>query len=706
MGEQLAHFGLSLFLVLITLLSAIAQDGQQDNSSIENADSDSTLVYSYLEAADKAGGEGHILKQRQILGDAHSIADSLANPSLLKTVGRDLGEYYLNTNQFDSAQVVLEQASELPSDRELQTQVLNFLGTAYNYQSMYPEAMQTYNKGLALIDSLEAPSTYMALTTNKASIFEALGNISKAVALYQRGISFAEKIGDSSFVATALNNLGKLYFEEENFKEARHYLEEAIVISKKQELYHTLLRASHNLASTERDVGNYGRARELYRESWSLHQKLRPNTPPIQLLFNIGMLHLKVSEFEQAEEHFRESLEYSQEMGIPPGLFHNSVGLGDVASAREEFTAAISFYKDALAISQKVGLPPLQIIASENLYKAYKENGAFEKALKYHESVKQLSDSLMKVQQDEQLALAETELGLRKQQEINQLLQEKQARQEIQITRQNWLIAVTIVIILVILVLLYLLYRSNTEKEKINDELELQRKKLADLNEVKDKMLAILSHDLRAPLATIKGILYLLKEGDLSPEELPKTADEMEVSVDQNLNMLDNLLAWAREQMTGLSLNIDQLDVEEVVREVMENKSTQAKKKGIILKNAVEDNLNVKADYNLLKLIIRNLVSNSIKFSKGGDQISIEAEHQNGKVIFRVRDTGIGIPKEIQQNIFELNSGSRMGTENEKGTGLGLRLCKEFVEKQDGNIKVKSTEGEGTTITFSIPKDQ
>lgn len=701
MAKRLTCFSFSIILLLLAVcwpgFQILAQDNQQEEIKIENAKTDSALVYSYLEIAEEARRKGETRRQRDILGEAQRVADSISDSDLLQVVEKDFGEYYLEAGSYDSAQVVLERAAERSSDKKVQSRVLNLLATAYRYQSKYPEAMNTYNRGLSLIDSLESPKIYAAINTNKATIYQNLGNRSEAISLYHKGIRFAEAVGDSSFLATALNNLGNLYLEDENFEDASSYLEESITVSEEQGFYNTLLRAKHNLASTQRDLGNYDEARKLYREAWEIHDKIRPDSPPIQLLHNMGMFHLKKSELDEAEEHFQESLEYSQEASVPAGLFHNFVGLGDVAAARGEYSASTNYYNDAFDIAEKVDSPPFRVSAAEKLYEVYKEAGNFEQALKYHELARQVSDSLTEVQQDEQLALAETELGLRQQQKINQLLQERQAEQQDRITTQNWLIGTSALVIAVILMLIFVLYRSNRERKRINRDLK-------ELNKIKDKMMAIIAHDLRSPMASMKGVFYLLKDEDLEVDEVRGIALELEVSIMENITMMDNLLSWAHSQMSGLETELKILDAHELVEDVLENCSFQAEHKSISLSNEIEPSLKVKADSNLLQLVIRNLVNNAIKFSEEGDTVTVMAEEQSEMITFKVKDTGIGIPKKQQSDIFLLQGNSRSGTNDEMGSGLGLQLCKEFVEEQNGTIDLESTEGEGTIFYVTLPK--
>ncbi|MDZ7659611.1 HAMP domain-containing sensor histidine kinase [Fodinibius sp.] len=345
----------------------------------------------------------------------------------------------------------------------------------------------------------------------------------------------------------------------------------------------------------------------------------------------------------------------------------------------------------------EVDSPPFRITVSEKLYEAYKKEGDFEEALKYHEMAKQVSDSLTEAQQNEQLALAETELGLRQQQKINQLLQERQQQQEARITTQNWLIGMSVFVIIVILISTVVLYRSNRERQRINRELE-------ELNKVKNKMMAIIAHDLRSPMTSMQGIFYLLKDEDLQMEEIREIASNLEVTVQQNINMMDNLLSWANSQMRGLEIDVESVSAFDIVEEIFENCSFQAEHKSLKLVNNVDPKLTVKADVNLFKLIIRNLVNNAIKFSHEGDTVTVSAEEVSEEVVFKVKDTGIGIPKDQQDSIFSFQGHSRSGTNNENGSGLGLQLCKEFVEKQNGTIDLESTEGEGSTFYVSLPK--
>lgn len=304
---------------------------------------------------------------------------------------------------------------------------------------------------------------------------------------------------------------------------------------------------------------------------------------------------------------------------------------------------------------------------------------------------------------EQQLAEGGSHLSLVNEQEVNRLLRQKQEAQQERIRAQNIGLIIGGIFIIAILISLFLLYRAKNERDQMNAVLQEERKNLEELNEVKDKLLAIASHDLRSPLSSLRGMLELFKDNKLTEKERRQMITELEIQLDQNINLLDNLLVWARDQMSGLTINQKSLTARWITEKVMSEHRPAAEHKGVSLVNNVREDLNVKADETLLQLVLRNLISNAVKFTDEGDQIEIEAESTGNKILFMIMDSGIGIPPDKQDEIFSINSESRAGTHNEQGSGLGLGLCKEFIAKMGGSISVESEEGEGTTFVFSLP---
>ena len=248
------------------------------------------------------------------------------------------------------------------------------------------------------------------------------------------------------------------------------------------------------------------------------------------------------------------------------------------------------------------------------------------------------------------------------------------------------------------------------ELEAINAQLELnteeQSKKLAEVIETNAKFLSIIAHDLRSPFSSIISVLELLKDSyyDHNLEDVKKYIRMATNSANGTLSLLENLLAWTSAENKMTSFNPVTINVDNLVEEEFENFISAATHKLVSLNNAIPKNLRVSADTDMIKTILRNLISNAIKYSFIGGVITINATELNKFVEISVADNGVGITQNDIKDLFKRNKlHTTRGTNNESGTGLGLILCKEFVEKHGGKIWVESEVGKGSTFRFSLP---
>lgn len=223
----------------------------------------------------------------------------------------------------------------------------------------------------------------------------------------------------------------------------------------------------------------------------------------------------------------------------------------------------------------------------------------------------------------------------------------------------------------------------------------------------KDKFFSIISHDLRGPISGILGLSEVIKE-DIEEDNFDNFKgymDMMHHEIENTHKLLENLLLWSRNQKGDIELKPEMLDPKSIAQDILSLLKGIAEKKGIQIQNEIPEHLLVEADRQMLSTVIRNLVSNAIKFTNKDDVITIGARSKKKFIEFYVADTGVGIPEKTQANLFNISvNSSTKGTGNEKGTGLGLMLCKEFVEKHKGEIWVKSKINEGTTVFFTFAK--
>lgn len=243
---------------------------------------------------------------------------------------------------------------------------------------------------------------------------------------------------------------------------------------------------------------------------------------------------------------------------------------------------------------------------------------------------------------------------------------------------------------------------------QVISQLELRRQsaRLAQMNASKDKFLALLAHDLRAPFNSILGLSSRLKEklGQLSPERLHTVVDSLHGSASQAFRLVENLLKWARFETGHLPCQPQALPLDGVVAELAQLFSPQAEQKAIRLQLPATA-LSVQADPDMLSCMLQNLLSNAIKFTPEGGEVELTLQQIDHEIELAVRDSGIGMDQQHLARLFELGqAGSRSGTAGERGTGLGLILCKEFAQRLGGSLQVASSPGVGTTMRLRLPR--
>jgi len=228
---------------------------------------------------------------------------------------------------------------------------------------------------------------------------------------------------------------------------------------------------------------------------------------------------------------------------------------------------------------------------------------------------------------------------------------------------------------------------------------------LRDINETKDKLFSIIGHDLRGPIAAFQGLLKLYKDDEIDSKEFLQFIPKLSSDIDHISFTLNNLLSWGQTQMNGSVTKPSIVSIENLVNENINLLSETADAKSLKIINKMTANILSWTDSDQIDIVIRNLISNAIKFTPENGMITIDALERSTSWEISVRDTGVGIDKEIQEKIFEKSSNiTTYGTNDEKGTGLGLSLCKEMVEKNSGKIWVESFKPNGTCFYFTLPK--
>ena len=282
---------------------------------------------------------------------------------------------------------------------------------------------------------------------------------------------------------------------------------------------------------------------------------------------------------------------------------------------------------------------------------------------------------------------------------------------------QRVIIYIFIIVIIVMIAVIWNYYRQKLKQQKINQllkasnadvmsqkaALDEQAYKLNDLNAMKDRLIAILAHDLRAPLSTLRGLFDLLQDDSLSHDEILKLIPVVIKRLEYTSDFLDTLLFWINSQMENFEHAYRNFAIGDVIGKIARQLEEQVQSKGIVLEVNAPAGLIAKADPDSVGIVIRNLITNAIKFCDKGDVIKIMAEPQHEDVLITVVDTGTGMQAEQARQLFKNRVESQIGTRQESGTGMGLLFCKDLVEKSGGKIWVTSQEGKGSEFHFTVP---
>jgi signal transduction histidine kinase len=245
-----------------------------------------------------------------------------------------------------------------------------------------------------------------------------------------------------------------------------------------------------------------------------------------------------------------------------------------------------------------------------------------------------------------------------------------------------------------------------TSRKKAEEALRENEIRLNELNASKDKFFSIISHDLKSPFNSILGFSELLVEKiqNKDLEAIEEYALIIQKASTRAMDLLLNLLVWSRSQTGKMEFKPENIEIGSLINAATDLLTDTAKQKSITISNEGQQNVIVFADKAMISTILRNLISNAIKFTFPGGKVVISAEQKKNEIEITVIDNGIGIKKEVIRKLFHIDeSYSTTGTQNEMGTGLGLLLCKEFIEKHGGKIGVESEEGKGSTFCFTIP---
>ncbi len=716
-----------LLLIIISLLiltsgNLIAQEISVD--SLRSVINPSVTSVETVESINLLGEQliqrGELVEAREWLRLGYEVSEKLGSEKDQPQfeVLLNLSSLYLSKEQVDSSIVMIELAELLDVSPEDRNRQYNLHATALKMDGQLFLSSQMYEDAIEQADSLGRDDQVAGLKMNLGAVYSSMGDRTGALQNYYDALVYAEEEKDSTFIAVTSNNIGNLFIEMEDYEQASFYLDQSESISRRINDRVNLRRVLINQGVLHSDLGMYEDAEWYYREAVDLTEQMGDQLASARIYYNLGLMEVRRGNSERAEEIFTFTLEESENYESIEGQFNSAVSLGDLAMDRDRYGAAARWYARAQSLANERGFQSLRLEAYEKLYTVYKRAGNERLALQWLERMNDLEDELSSEEKLRLQAEYETLFSIRTREQQAEIIEARQQEAQARINLQRWLILFAFSIGGILLIVAVILNRSNKKVKEVNSELkdsnrqirdvnktvQEQNEELEQVNQIKNKLFAIIAHDLRGPLSSLQSLIYLIREHDLSKEELNNILNTLDRNIQENSSMMDNLLAWAKAQMNGIQLSKRTFDIKEAVKAVVEQIQFQANNKNIEFDINTGKDLEVDADYDIVKLILRNLVANAIKFSQDGGRVTINAQSKTGVIEVHVVDRGVGIKTEDQEKIFSKEQFTTRGTRNEKGSGLGLNLSKEFVEEHGGELWFESEYGVGTSFIFTLPK--
>lgn len=619
------------------------------------------------------------------------------------------------------AQKALDMSKILNFDKGI-TEAYRVIGKGYEEKGEQEKALEYYEKAVEQAKSANVLSSLSVIYSNIGNIYRKQGKREMGIDYYQKGLSLATSIKDSMVIAGSLLNISIIYTEEQNSDKAIQYLQEAsnIAILIKDSLL--IPKINNSLGIEYAEKGNYDKSRFHFQHSIDI-AKARDNMPAVaSSLVNVSHTYALEGKFLLAEKSAIEALKISKETGNTKSLIYGLSNLAEIAQGGGDYLKADQYYKESMVLAEEFGIIIYQRSTHQQMADNYALMGNYKDAFESQRKYITLNDSLFNDTRTKQVLELTTKYETEKKEAENQLLKEKEARTNAELERQTIIAWVIGLISLLISLLAFVLYRSNQQKKLNNEQLEkevqllnenlknkkiieAQSLKLQQAEEQKNKLFANIAHELQTPLTLISSpIDNLLSKGGRAEDD-QKDLESIANYSNQLLNLTKQILDVVRNKFGELKLNKFTFNLEELLNYLQHEFTDKAKKQGLDLKfiNEIDTNQTITTDVEKLLTILKNLIINAIKYSKEVGNITVTSSMNGEFLKFIVSDTGQGISTDNLAHIFDKYYQSNEANTLLGGMGLGLSICKDYLELLEGSISVKSIENEGSDFTIELP---
>jgi len=533
-------------------------------------------------------------------------------------------------------------------------------------------------------------------------------NYEKSIKNFQKALIYYKELKDQANIADSYNHLGTLYGEIGNHSKALTYFNSAYQINAKINNIYQIANDLFGTAETYNKMGNYEKALDYYVKANQKYSEVTDIYGMGITDFNIGKIYNLQKKYSAALQFYKKAFDRFTEIKslyhiantyLEMGKANYNFSFEEKKEKRNDLKLTIKNLNEAIRIFTDIKKFDKVNEGYIELSKTYEKNGNFKMALDCYKKYVNIDQTVLTYEKENRLAQIKTEREF-------DLKDKKIEIQKLHIKSDSRKVYLLVIITIATAILLSLLLFLYAFKRKTNRMLLEKNKEISNINKQKDKFFSIIAHDLKGPLNGFSGLTELLAEeiDSMEKDEIQFAAVNLRSSSLNLSRLLDNLLEWSRMEQGLIPFSPQKLNLSKITSECIDIQKDATIKKQIHIETSLDESIEIHADHHTLQSVIRNILTNAIKFTPREGSVKIKAKDEGKTTLISITDTGIGMDEKMLKNLFKIDvKNNRNGTEDEPSTGLGLILCKEFIEKHNGKIWVESEVNKGSTFYLSFP---
>jgi signal transduction histidine kinase len=608
------------------------------------------------------------------------------------------------------------------------------MGIAYGIQSKLDSAL--YYFSLAYTQSVKSkyPLGIGRSLADMAYAYDRLDDEKESIKYNFQALAIYKKIKYERGINQCLVNIGSIYYDLKQYHVAESYFNQALknfTASKDEAGVGSVLYELGNCyLATRQDQ----KALDYLKRSFTIRKRIGDINGSSLSGRSVGIGYFHQQKYDEALFYLKNALKGLRTLDDKFEQCAAHAAMADVYLAMKQYQVAAGHAQEGLTLARSARS---KIAAAEALVRLVAINKAMnrlDQAFNYQSQLVANQDSIRA--EDALKSVTLTEISRIRAENVtlakhNEAITSENTNYLARLNKYSNVIITIFVVLASVILLLFVLYRQNLKKQATNKLLIRQKQEIADinseleglnhdingqmelihkqnielgkLNDIKSKFFSIVSHDLRSPLSTLQTLFTVYHQGAISEKEMGALLIKMEDNILVTANFLDNLLEWSKSQLEGIVINTIDFDINDCITENIRLFDPKASLKQLRVVNQTLEPVYINADKDMINLVIRNLLSNSVKFCNAGDEISFKAELKDERVILSISDTGPGISEADRDKLFNLEHTISTGSQGEKGNHLGLILCRDMVMQNKGIIWLDPELGRGTTFWLDLP---